>query len=374
MCKNAKVIVVGADHHNTLNLIRALGIAGFQVIVYVTSENGRSFVTQSRYVDSFYILENEEDVVFSLLNSHGDVKVPIITTSDKSAETLDLHFDELSQYYILPNCSFKQGMISNWMNKDKMLKEADKCGLKQPLTMFVDSMMDIDANISKFCYPCIVKPLKSSSATKNDFRICHKKNELKSVLYDFQKCNLPVVVQQFVKVDYEFLIIGCRCRNTKQNHIVGGLHKKKCCKDMNNMGMFVTAQTTPELPKGINIKHLNKFLSSIDYEGMYSVEFMISGEDAYFTEINLRNDGCLFCWTNAGCNIASTWVEEMIGGVARECPKLLRKHALVEISYVKYYGKNLLGTITDFAIADTFAIFDKRDVKPFIYKFINAIK
>ena len=59
------------------------------------------------------------------------------------------------------------------------------------------------------------------------------------------------------------------------------------------MGMLVTAETTPDIPNGIELSKVNTFLESIDYEGLYSLEFMISGDKAYFTEINLRNDGCL---------------------------------------------------------------------------------
>lgn len=46
---------------------------------------------------------------------------------------------------------------------------------------------------------------------------------------------------------------------------------------------------------------------------------------------------------------------------------------LVEISYLKYYRQNMIDMLRDFHKADAFAIFDKHDIKPFLYKFINAI-
>lgn len=213
----------------------------------------------------------------------------------------------------------------------------------------------------------------SSHASKDDFRISKDISNLRDVLNDMSKRDIPVIVQEFIKVDYEFLIIGARCRNTGKNHIVGGLHKHKCCKDINNMGMFVTAETTPDIPNGIELSKVNTFLESIDYEGLYSLEFMISGDKAYFTEINLRNDGCLFCWTNAGCNIAVNWVNEMTNGIVSIYNKLQKKNMLVEISYLKYYRQNMIDMLRDFHKADAFAIFDKHDIKPFLYKFINAI-
>ncbi len=185
--------------------------------------------------------------------------------------------------------------------------------------------------------------------------------------------HIPVAIQEFIKVDYEFLIIGSRCRKTRRNHIVGGLHKHKCCKDTNNIGMFVTGETTGKIPDSIYLSKLNIFLDAIDYEGLYSLEFMISGEKAYFTEINLRNDGCLFCWTNAGYNIADNWCEEMKLGKDVKYPILQNKNMLVEISYLKYYHSKLCMMFTDFHTADAYAIFDKHDVKPFLYKFFNVM-
>lgn len=279
----------------------------------------------------------------------------------------------MSKHFIIANCGGEQNGISKWMNKVRMLDEAKKCGLMQPFSMFVNSKVTFNIDKQEIPFPCVVKPSMSSHASKDDFRICKDISNLRDVLNDMSKRDIPVIVQEFIKVDYEFLIIGARCRNTGKNHIVGGLHKHKCCKDINNMGMSVTAETTPDIPNGIELSKVNTFLELIDYEGLYSLEFMISGDKAYFTEINLRNDGCLFCWTNAGCNIAVNWVNEMINGIVSIYNKLQKKNMLVEISYFKYYRKNMIDMLRDFHKADAFAIFDKHDIKPFLYKFINAI-
>ena len=372
----SEIIIVGSDHHNTLALIRAFGQEDFYVIAFVVSENHKSFVARSKYVCEFYVVRDEELVVSELLSKNFEVsgRVPIITASDKSAEILDRHYDVLSEKYILPNCAAKQGGISFWMDKQNMHTAARECGLLQPFSLFVSPHSDIRNELDNLPFPCIVKPAKSSVATKDDFRICNSLEKLDRVLHDMSDRNISVIVQEYIKVDYEFLIIGARCRNTGNNHIIGGLHKHKCCKDTNNMGMFVTAETTPELPQGIIKSKIDSFLNLIDYEGLYSIEFLISGDKAYFTEINLRNDGCLFCWTNAGCNIAVNWANEMLTGAESIYNKLQRKNMLVEISYFKYYGKKVLTLIKEFRKADAFAIFDKNDVKPFVFKLLNTIK
>lgn len=370
-----KVIIIGGDHHNTLGLVRAFGKEGYHIVLFVVAANNKSFVAHSKYVNDCYVVDNENKVIDILVSKvkENNVRIPIITASDQSAELLDKHYNELSKHFIIANCGGEQGGISKWMNKVRMLDEAKKCGLMQPFSMFVNSKVDFNIDKQEIPFPCVVKPSMSSHASKDDFRICKDISNLRDVLNDMSKRDIPVIVQEFIKVDYEFLIIGARCRNTGKNHIVGGLHKHKCCKDINNMGMFVTAETTPDIPNGIELSKVNTFLESIDYEGLYSLEFMISGDKAYFTEINLRNDGCLFCWTNAGCNIAVNWMNEISKGIVQIYNKLQKRNMLVEISYLKYYRQNMIDMLRDFHKADAFAIFDKHDIKPFLYKFINAI-
>lgn len=371
-----KVIIVGGDHHNTLGLVRAFGQAGYYVMLFVVAENNKSFVSYSKYVSKCCIVDDDDKVIELLLSRtlETSIRIPIITATDKSAENLDDHYIDLSKHYILANCSEKQGGISRWMNKEYMLKEASKYGLLQPFSLFVDSNTDFKADTTHVPFPCVVKPIKSSMSSKNDFRICNNNSELRDVLTDMTNRGVSTVIQEFINIEYEFLIIGARCRKTYKNHVVGGLHKHKCCKDINNMGMLVTAETTPDIPIGIDIAKLDAFLESIDYEGLYSVEFMISGDKAYFTEINLRNDGCLFCWTNAGCNIAVNWVREMTEDIEPIYNKIKRNNMLVEVSYLKYYWKNVFVMLKDFINSDAFAIYDSNDIKPFVYKFINAIK
>lgn len=64
----------------------------------------------------------------------------------------------------------------------------------------------------------------------------------------------------------------------------------------------------------------------------------------------------------------------MLTGVESVYNKLQLKNMLVEISYFKYYGKKIFTLIKDFREADAFAIFDKNDVKPFVFKLLNTIK
>lgn len=45
-----KVLVIGADHHNTLGIVESLGQKGLNSYVLIVGENINSFVLKSRYV------------------------------------------------------------------------------------------------------------------------------------------------------------------------------------------------------------------------------------------------------------------------------------------------------------------------------------
>lgn len=373
MGSNKKVVIVGGDHHNTLSLIRAFGYADYYVVVYIVSHSRKSFVVHSKYVSEYHIVDAEEDVLDALLRfKNPSEKIPVVTASDRSAEVFDLNYDTLSPYYLLANCG-EQGMIAKWMNKEIMLKKAEECGLHPPYSLYVTKERPFSVSVSDIPFPCVIKPLRSSNSSKDDFAVCKDGSELTETVKRKTNDYEEFIIQEKVDIDYEFLIIGSRCRRARLNHIVGGLHKTKCCKDTNNMGMLVEAYTTPIIPSCIDVGVISSFLDSIDYEGLYSVEFMISNDKAFFAEINLRNDACLWCWTEAGCNMAVNWVEEVSGCDNVVYNLLARKKMIVEISYLKYYRDNLISMIKDFKQADSFAIFNKRDIKPLLFKFLNVI-
>ena len=370
-----KVIVIGDDHHNSLSLVRGLGMAGYAVELFVVADSGKSFVAHSKYVRKCHIVKSEKDVLAIMREEVKEVKerVPVTAASDKAAEMLDLNFDELSRNYIVPNCGGKQGLLSEWMNKEKMMAEADRCGMLKPYTVHVSALDETQIDTDAIPYPCVVKPSKSVDGSKDDFRICKDKSELKAVLEDMRRRGIGVLVQEYIHVDYEYKVCGVRSRKTGKNHLVGGLHKLKTCKDTNNMGMLCFAYTTSDYPSDYIKSSIDKFVESMGFEGLYSFEFMVSGDKVYFTEMNLRNDGCAFCWTDAGCNMTANWVKEMTEGVEPKYGTLKKTYCMVEISYAKYYHNNIFTLIKDTFKTKSFAIFKRNDIKPFIYKFINAI-
>lgn len=374
---NSKVIVVGNNHHNTLGLVRSLGRGGFNVSCFVVDEAiDRSFVEKSKYIHFFKLFKTFESLLVYLKEKKTETLVPIFTTSDEGAEFLDLHYGELSKNYLLNNCGHKQGGISHWMNKEIMLAKAQECGLRIPKGSIVKTnAFEID-QFKDFVFPCIIKPHKSSVAGKTNFRICEDCQQLKNALLEISNVCDQAIVQEYINRDYEFLMMGMRSSRTGDIVLPGGLHKLRVCKRTKSLGMFAYAYTTPDIEQSIDVNALKRFLESIEYDGIFSVEFMIAQDKAYFLEINLRNDGTQFCFEGAGVNLPLIWSKlSMNEDESSQNKRLEKKYCMVEVNYVKNMDwHHPLTALKEFLNTNLFAIWDKRDWKPALYKIIYGLK
>lgn len=364
-------IAIGADHYNTLWIVRSLGVAGFYPIAVIISDHDRSFVGASRYCKECYIENDNEAAISCLMSLQLQAKAPIIASGDPAAELLDANFDLLSSKYVLHDSEGIGGRIAYWMDKANMLEAASKSGLTIPYTKSVDLNKVVELNDVPF--PCLIKPEVSASASKNSFRVCNSYEELSTSIGEVQQECPNVVLQEFVQKEYEYLVYGVR---TMDNEIVlpGGLRKVHLCDSLNNMGMMSYSYITSEIPEQLgNFDGIKMFLKNIDYHGVFSVEFMITEDKAYFLEINLRNDGTVYCTTQAGVNMPALWAASVYGLDSSNLPRTYKRertYGMNETNYVKYTfrSQSLIHTLSEIIKVKAFSLIKWNDMKPIIAK------
>ena len=54
-----KVIIIGAEHHNTLGVVKSLGKKGVQLIVCIIADESFSIVLKSKYVNKGLIFKSD---------------------------------------------------------------------------------------------------------------------------------------------------------------------------------------------------------------------------------------------------------------------------------------------------------------------------
>jgi len=371
------IIVAGANHYNTLWLVRSLGMAGYTPFVVISSTTRDSFVVKSKYCNSYMILDSDESVVEFLLKRNIDSQEVLLSSSDRLTQLFDLNYDKLSKKYLLQNCFNKQGQLTSWMNKDKMLKMAKECGLMTP-DSFSLNVEELRVDFSKVSFPCLIKPETSAEASKDNFYICYDIDDLKKSLNDVTgKCS-KVLVQDYIRADYEYLLYGVS--TDSEVLIPGGLKKIHTCSSMNNMGMMSYGVLSEYVPLQIgNYDIVKEYVKSIGYKGLFSVEFLITQDKAYFLEINLRNDGTCYMTTQAGVNLPALWCGSVLGkNTSHVQRQLLRKktYGMNEVNYFKYTfsWKYFIRCIKEIFSVKAFSLIKWNDMKPVVFKLLYAFK
>lgn len=368
-------IVLGPDHYNTLWLVRSLGMMGLRPFVIIHTLKSKSFVSKSKYCSGHIIISDKENIISFLVGQTSEEKKVIFTSSDELAELLDKNYNILSNKYFIQNCNSQQGCLSYWMDKKNMVKKASDCGLITPKT-FSLSTHD-NSEMSLVAYPCLIKPELSAEASKDNFRICNNEADLNRAIQEVKgKCS-RVLVQDFIKPEYEYLIYGVSTDN--EICIPGGLRKIHTCTSTNNLGMLSFACLSDEIPNQIgNFDNIKRFIRSIGYTGLFSVEFMITQDKAYFLEINLRNDGTCYITTQAGVNMPAIWAFFSLGIDTTMLSRTFKRkytYGMNEVNYLKYTFvlKHFYKCFKELLKVNAFSLIKYDDMKPVIYKVLYGV-
>lgn len=371
-----KVIVIGGNHHNALGIIRSLGQNGVNVYLIVT-EKKKSFITKSKYVSQYWnTTENEEEIIKILIDNFNDEREEpiIVPSSDKAANIIDKNFNLLSKKYILPNCGNKEGYISYLMNKEVMCKIASSLGLRTPKTWVIDLNEEDDILLQDIIYPCIMKPLRSVDGHRQDIIICEDYNDTKVTINKFRSMGYhEVLIQQFIKKEKEVGIVGCVTLNSKEIIIPGII--KKLREFPLNSGSSSFAKVDFDIDKYLDVGKIKKFLYKIQYYGIFDMEFLYSNKKLYFIEINFRNGGNSYALTKAGANVVYLWCLDAAGyNISNKTKKIEESLYFMmdtrDFRHVINGDLNLFKWILDFFRTKAFLVFNIKDIKPFIFKFL----
>lgn len=351
-------------------------MSGFGVHLIVQADGARSFVGKSRWATTYDHIEpdNAQLLCDTLMRYREEGKVPILCASDEAISMIDRHADRLSPYFYFFSVGGKQNGINYWMQKSRMNEAAVRAGFRVPKHWRIDPSAP---DVSSVCYPCLVKPERSCDGSKHDFNICQTEAELCHALDNLRATgHKEVLVLEYVRADYEIIYLGARLPHSGRNVVPGTLRKLVTCKDLWNLGMTAYAEIRPE-SSARQQECIDRFFDQIPYEGLYSIECMVRGDEVFFLEINFRSDATTYIPIAGGVNLPLWWVFDVTG---RDTSKFAHRvtrpvRGLMEFPYLKYRRTwNVFRVVWEWLRADVYSIWWRRDPKPFFYKFIYAFK
>lgn len=320
-----KVIIIGSNHHNTLGMIRCLGRCQLDVDLILIGHDG--YVSKSRHINKTIVISDAAFLVETLLKHYGHEKDKpiIITCTDISEHILDINYDNLSDKFLFFNCQ-EQGRITHFMNKQVQADLAESAGLNVPYSQVYDD------DLSDVTFPCIIKPNQSISGGKK-VSVCNNLNALREALKDFSEID-SILIQPFIKKDGEIVVLGY----ASDNHIVipGYIIKHR---DNNGGTLYSSVSDSRQLPSEF-IDKIKRFISYMNYDGLFGVEFIIDNGTFYFIEANLRNDATTYALAVAGANLADYYIKSKISNGFIPKYEIKGIDAIVEFNDFKHRKEN----------------------------------
>ena len=364
-----EVIVFGNDHTNSVGVIQSLGKAGYRSIGLVYGFKS-DFVKSSKYVERIISAKDAQACIDKLVEANFNIqeKMPIIATCDMAALTLERNKERLKDRFLFEHAI--NYTLDYLAKKENQVRMAINAGFNVPKSWNLNDTKQIPDDVT---YPCLIKPLISCEGAKSDIRVCYSREELEKNLnsLDYTK---KVLLQQYIKRDYEISILGCGLSSgvclipAIENKLT--LYPKYV-----GLECLANMQSLEDGPIKTSIENL---VSAVGYVGLFSVEMMHCKDDGkfYFTEINLRNDGAEAFVTKYGANLPLNHVEDLLG---LPLTKQTEYHPGYYIGEMHHFASVACGDISvwtwlkEIRKSNGFLMSHSGDMKPFFIQFINPI-
>ncbi len=362
--KMNKAVVIGDSSHNTLSVVRSLGIAEIPFILILKHNKDTCNVKKSKHLKHNAVINIQEmsecDDVLANIKDGGT----IICTFDEAAEWIDEREPELSTQFITP-CRGNQ--IGNLFNKDAQCELARACGLIVPESRLFHRGDRTDT--LPLPYPVMLKPLYSTKGEKSDIHICHNRQEVEQAMACASRCD-DFILQEFIEKEYELDCIGVRTKN--ETIVAGAVKKIRHYPDQVGAGAYGIFLPLDRI--SIDITALSKFMATSNYHGPFSVEFLRSKGKNYFMEVNFRNEGLAQVATDAGVNLHAKYVDENYPLDLSKTKSIYMMNYSIDYLHVKEGRVGKARWWRDFLSTRCFINFSPSDPMPTISHYLNKMR
>ena len=184
-------------------------------------------------------------------------------------------------YTVIPNA----GAVNKTMNRKNIrIFAAEELGVKTSSYLFVKSLDELYEACDKMGYPCVVKPVMSSSGHGQS--IVRGRDDL-SMAWEIAKeargDASELIVEEFVPFDYEITLLTARNETgTVFCEPIGHIQKDgDYIESWQPMAMSEeTLNRAQEIAKRVT--------DGLGGRGIFGVEFFVKGEEVYFSELSPR--------------------------------------------------------------------------------------
>ena len=369
---NKKIILFGTEGRNLLGQLRTFGELGFRPTLVIVSSNGKSYyIKKSKYIGEFFVVKTNEDGLRFIIDRYGQEKHKpfLFTDADSIISLFDKKYDILIDRFYFFNAG-GAGRLTPYMNKQFLCEAANKLGINIPKTEKV-KVGDLPTQLK---FPIFTKAVDSLSPnwTQNAF-VCYNEDEL----YDaYKKIKVDsILLQEYVKKKNECILEGVSYNDGKFVFIpVIGRYYRINPTSYSQYAYYVKFDEESEIVK---------LLREIKFNGIFEAEYMEAENGKYFLEINFRQTAFNRAITRMGVCLEKIWIESVESGQLKVNNISIKKEPWNLMDGIGDFMTSVIRGNLSFAQwlkdvrkTDSFMIYDRADVKPFVFficHYINGL-
>ena len=232
------------------------------------------------------LVANRAEVV-NMLDSGALLEVikkhnPTYILPEVEAISIDALFEaQKLGFHVIPNAE----AVNKTMNRKNIRKfAAEDLGLKTSKYFFVKTLDELKEAAGKLGFPCVIKPVMSSSGHGQS--IAKSEADLEKsfeIAKEARGDASELIVEEFIKFDYEITLLTARTeKETIYCEPIGHIQQDgDYVQSWQPMPMSETA-----LKKAQNIA--KAVTDGLGGRGIFGVEFFVKGDEVYFSELSPR--------------------------------------------------------------------------------------
>ncbi len=222
-------------------------------------------------------MQNKEAVLEIIRREKPDFILPEI-----EAISIDALFEAESEgFHVIPNAE----AVNKTMNRKNIrVFAAEELGLKTSPYVFVKSYEELVTAGEKVGYPCVIKPVMSSSGHGQS--VARKPEDMKNsweIAKEARGDASELIVEGFVDFDYEITMLTAR--NEKETVFCEPIGHEQ--RDGDYVFSWQPMQMS-EIAKQKSQEIAKKITDGLGGRGIFGVELFIKGDEVYFSEVSPR--------------------------------------------------------------------------------------
>jgi phosphoribosylglycinamide formyltransferase 2 len=272
--KSTKIMLLGSGELGKEVAIEAQRL-GIEVVAVDRYENAPAHQVAHKAI--VINMQDKEKLLEVIRDEKPDYILPEI-----EALSIEALFDaEKEGYNVIPNAD----AVSKTMNR-KRIREfaAVELGLKTGPYEFVSTLEELQAAAPRMGFPCVIKPVMSSSGHGQS--ICKTENDIEKsweIAKEARGDASELIVEAFIDFDYEITLLTARTENeTVYCEPIGHIQRD---------GDYVFSWQPMQMSELAlqRAKDMAKTITDgLGGRSIYGVELFVKGDDVYFSEVSPR--------------------------------------------------------------------------------------